>query len=365
MDAPALRPRPRTPTCDRLHALRLLEHERLLAIALAVRAIASAWDRGLLAEPIAGALPHEGEVVGIYAAQGGLATDRLQQAERGVGEAMQALRDLEAGVVGRRPLADLIAEFGLSPLARLILMVVAAPQISDEAATLYKIVADETGRALVDEGLVVRLLGPRVNPHDIARELDPDRPLVRYGLVQVAPAPVRRFAQLTVEPLVISRLRGEALDEDPEGQLPVIGAARPLEDLRIEPAAIAALTAAVGRARPDDAPLRLVVRGRIGSGRRTVLAALAAAAGRRLALVHVLNVTDSGRPGSAAVRRALERCLLAGWVPCLDGLDLIAPDDRHVIQALRHVVSRYPGPVLGWRCCAARWRSRCMRRRPG
>ncbi len=346
MDALALRPRSRAPACDRLSALRLLEHERLLAIALAVRAVAAAWDRGLLAEPVAGALPHEPEVVGIFAAAGGLAADRLRQAEAAVTDAMQAALDLEAAVVGRTPMADLIAEFRLSPLARLILMAVAAPQISDEAARLYRIVADDPTRALVDEGLVVRLLGPRVNPHDLARELDADRPLVRFGLVQVAPGPVRRFAALTVDPLVIARLRGEPLDEDPDARLPVIAARRGLEELLLEPSAVAALTRAVSRARPDDAPLRLVLRGRVGSGRRTVLAALAHAAGRRLAMVHVLNLADGGRADAGAVRRALERCSLAGWIPCLDGFELISPDDRHLAQSLRHVVARHPGPVV-------------------
>ena len=79
---------------------------------------------------------------------------------------------------------------------------------------------------------------------------------------------------------------------------------------------------------------------------RAVLAALAHAAGRRLAMVHVMHVTDGGRPSAAAVRRALERCAVAGWVPCLDGLDLIPTDERLLLQQLRHVVATHPGPVV-------------------
>jgi hypothetical protein len=346
VDARGLRPRPEGARCDRLTALRLLEAERLLALALAVRAIASDWDRGLLGGAGDGALPHEAEVVALYTTRGGLARERLAQAEAGVTESMAAVRALEAATAARWPLAELVDEFGLSPLARLMLMIVVAPQVSDEAARLYRIVGNDPLRALVDEGLLVRLLGPRVNPHDVARELDPDRPLVRFGLVQVTPAPVRRFAPLTVDPLVIARLRGEALTSDPDDVLPVIAATRTIDSLLIEPAAIAALTASVARTRADDAPLRLVVRGRIGSGRRAVLAALAHAAGRRLAMVHVMHVTDGGRPSAAAIRRALERCAIAGWIPCLDGVDLISPDDRLLLQQLRHVVSRHPGPLV-------------------
>ncbi len=346
MEALALRPRSTAATCDRLAALRLLEHERLLAIALAVRAIASSWDRGILSEPLPGALPHEQEVVGLYAARQGLASDRVAQAEAGVTDAMGAVRALEAQVVGRTPLADLIGDFGLSGLDRLVLMACVAPQISDEAARLYRILADDPVRALVDEGLVTRLLGPRVNPHDVARALDPDRPLVRFGLIHVVPGAVRRFATLTVDPLVIARLRGEPLDADPDGAVPVIGASRPLTELLIAPTATAALLEAVARARPDETPLRLVVRGRAGSGRRTVLAAIAQVAGRKLAMIHLVHVAAGGRPEPAAVRRALERCRLAGWIPCVDGVDLIPGDDRLVIDQFRHVLAEFRGPLL-------------------
>ncbi|MEZ4398627.1 MAG: ATP-binding protein [Kofleriaceae bacterium] len=346
MNAPALGPRPAGPRCDRLTALRLLEHERLLALALAVRAIASNWDRGLVTGTVPGAFPNEHEVVALYTTRGGLAADRLAQAEAGVTEAMAAVRALEDAAVGRTPLAELIEEFGLSPLARLALMLVVAPHISDEAARLYQLVVDDRARPLVDEGLLVRLLGPRVNPHDLARELDPDRPLVRCGLVAVGAGAARRFAPLAVDPLVLARLRGEALAGDPDDVLPVMSGTRTLDELRLEPAARAALVAAAARPRSADAPLRLVVRGRVGSGRRSILAALAAAAGRPLAMVHVLHVTDGGRPSAAAVRRALERCRLAGWIPCLDGLDLVAADDRLLLQQLRHVVARHPGPVV-------------------
>ncbi|MBK9035318.1 MAG: ATP-binding protein [Myxococcales bacterium] len=346
MDAAALNPRPTGPRCDRLAALRLLEHERLLALALAVRAIAGDWDRGLLGGAIDGALPHEAEVLGLYTTRSGLARDRVVQAEAGVTAAMQAVRDLEEATPARWPLVELIDEFGLSPLARLILMVAVAPHISDEAARLYRILANDPLRALIDLGLVTRLLGPRVNPHDVARELDPDRPLVRFGLIQVAEGPVRRFAALSVDPLVIARLRGEALTADPDAALPVVTAARTIDQLLIEPAAATALVEAVARPRPPTAPLRLIVRGRIGSGRRAVLAALAHAAGRQLAMVHVLHVTDGGRPSAAAIRRALERCTVAGWIPCLDGVDLIPTDERLLLQQIRHVVARHPGPLV-------------------
>jgi AAA+ superfamily predicted ATPase len=194
----------------------------------------------------------------------------------------------------------------------------------------------------VDEYLLRHLLGPRLNLHDVARELDPGEPLVREGLVHASSASARPFAGYTVDPIVIHRLRGELLDEDPEGLLPVGGASKPLSELRVAPDVRAQLAA--WSARPADRPTRLVIRGRSGSGRRTLIAALAAAANRRLALVRVDQLLDRDR-SAVELRRALERCRLAGWIPCIDGTDRLPADDRVSRDRMRHIFAEHRGPL--------------------
>jgi hypothetical protein len=47
----------------------------------------------------------------------------------------------------------------------------------------------------------------------------------------------------------------------------------------------------------------------------------------------------------ADLRGALERCLLAGWIPCLDGVDGIAVDDHGLRERLRRTIGEYPGAL--------------------
>src|SRR5204863_1496725 len=109
----------------------------------------------------------------------------------------------------------------------------------------------------------------RLSAYDITAELLPRAPLVRFALVDIKPPRPRPFAALEVDPVILSRLRGEP---------PELGAAcaprpadRDLDALEASPGAIAAAIDAVARA---ARPARIAVRGRTGAGRRTLLAAL-------------------------------------------------------------------------------------------
>ncbi len=321
----------------------LLERERLLAAALALRGIARAWDSGLVgAQVVAGSPPFEREVLALIGATEGLTPERVAEADAAVQEAMRARREIDEHTTGKvRPIDLLVADFGLDGLARMVLMLVAAPRFWGEVAQLYGILASGPHRPTVDEHLLRTLLGPRVNLHDLATALDPDRPLVGAGMIHVGDGE-RPFAGYAVDALVVHRLRGDALDHDPEGVLTVLEAPRPLAALRMAPAVDAALRAWC--ARDSSTPARLVVRARPGAGRRTLLAALAGAAGRRLAMVRVDQLADAERAGTAALSRALERCRLAGWIPCLDGLDLI-PEDARLRDRIRDLLDNFPGPL--------------------
>ena len=148
------------------------------------------------------------------------------------------MRALEDAAHGRSPLAELLDEFGLSPLARLVLMVTVAPHISDEAARLYRIASGDPARALIDEGLITRLLGPRIGSvhrgvehrgerpaakalqattHqqrvDVGRERGAQQP-ERDG-AQAHPQPVHRHQRGVAQPVGVAPVAAEvvALDE--------------------------------------------------------------------------------------------------------------------------------------------------------
>jgi hypothetical protein len=211
-----------------------------------------------------------------------------------------------------------------------------------EIAQLYGIVANNATRAIVDEHLLRQLLGPRIDPHQLGYELDPTRPLRRFGLLHTTTSEARPFTGLAVDPIVLSRLRAEPLDEDPRGQLALAHDARPIGELRIPPAIATTLKAAI--AVLPARPLRIVVRGREGSGRRTLLAALAGLAGRKLAVVHLGHLGEGSQPSPAELRRALDRCALAGWIPCIDGIDRIG-DDEVLRDRLRRAIADFPAPL--------------------
>ncbi len=337
----ALRPRRRGPRVTHTDALRLLESEREVVTALALRALAEAWDTGRLSHDDGTALPREHEILGIMGVHQGLAGARLAEAREQVAEVITAASVLERSLVGTRPLGELAEEFELSPLAIKVLVLVAAPQLWGELAQLYGIVAGASGRSIVDEHLLRLLLGDLVAPHHLAHELLPTEPLHRFGLVHVTSDDAPPFSALELDPIVLARLRGETLDEDPQGEVDVQPLGLPIDQLRLAAPIAHMLQEAI--ARPPARPLRIAVRGRDGSGRRALLAALAALADRRLAIINLHHLDD---PTGGGLRRVLERCTLAGWIPCIDGLDSVASDDRTRRERLRRTLADVPGPLV-------------------
>jgi ATPase family associated with various cellular activities (AAA) len=344
-DPPALWPRPRTPKTDRALALQLLEHERSVITALAFRAIASAWDVGRLVFTIETEHPYETEVKGLLGRQRGRASAQLAEAERDLVDARAALAEIQrVAAATLTPIDDVVAEFGLSPLARSILLVVVAPRIWGDIARLYGVVANDTQRAIVDEMLVRQILAGSADVHEIARELDNDHPLMRHGLVRLGTGVMRPFLALQVDSLVIKRLRGDELGAGSDPQLSIVDASCPLDELELPPGVPTALQAALGEVR--DRPLRLVVRGRVGAGRETLLAALAASANRRLAMIDIVPILRDGRIKADVLREGLLRAMLGGWLPCVDNLDAMSSDDRTQRDLVRDILAAHPGPLL-------------------
>ncbi len=348
-----LAPRSTAPRPPPPQAQRLLERYRVLAMALATRAVAMQWDSGLiashadekLADPGAVALPFEQEVLALVGVTRGRARAHLEEAERGVTQALADVTAVERELGGQLlPLDELSERFALSSMSRMILILVAAPQLWGSVHQLYRVALNDPMRTAVDEYLIVQLLGPQVNPHLIARALDRGSALMHAGLVIADDAgPGRPLRGLRVDPLVLEQLRGEPMDRDPEGALALADEALALSRIAIDGGAAAAVARWATSDRPGTA---LVLRGRSSSGRTTLAASLAAAANRRLAMVELPHLDGAQLDLTAALARALRRCHIAGWVPCVSGFDTLSASERDVRERLGRVLDSHRGPLV-------------------
>ncbi|MEO7091748.1 MAG: hypothetical protein ABI175_00770, partial [Polyangiales bacterium] len=217
---------PRATADEQSYALDL--HLRLIG-ALANVAIATAWDQGRIIIASPDLPPFSEELGGLLRITRGLqaaaladAYDRLRDADKQADLAHSARK-------GRAtPLEALTRDFGLSPLASILLFAIAAPRLRGELARVYGILANDPGRPLVDEHLLAVLVGE--DPQQVSNELDADRPLRKHGLVHLG-AGTRPFASLTVEPLVVRYLADLDLDGEADEVLVARHATRPLTEL--------------------------------------------------------------------------------------------------------------------------------------
>jgi AAA+ superfamily predicted ATPase len=231
------------------------------------------------------------------------------------------------------PHVELTRAFGLSPMALSVLMLAAAPQIWGELARTYRALAAGPGRSLIDELLIAQLLEANLLARAaISRELDPEAPLVRQGLIIVAGG-LRPFAALSVHPVIARRIAGV------QAVAPVASPAVPLEDIIGPRQALAALAARL--VDPADTPVRVVIRGQAGTGRGTIAEALAARAGRRIGRVEV-DATLLAADG--ALTRVLRDVSVCGDLPCVRLDDL---GDEPVIRTrMRVALDGHAGPLL-------------------
>jgi hypothetical protein len=325
-------------------ATALLERYRNVIAAMLGRAIAAAWDDGRLTFPNEATLPFRAEVGGLIGGNAGRAKAELAASEQRVAQASAALRAAEATVGdARAPLAALCAEFELSPLARLVLVAIAAPALWGELARLYGILANDEDRPLVDELVISQVLELEARAADVARELDREAPLVKYGIVQIGAGVMRPFLPLRIEPVVLHMLRGDTGFAELE-DIRVVTTARAFESLLVRAETKRAIADAV--AIPSAAgAARLVVRGREGSGRHTLLATLADAAGRRLGIIDATMVLRDIKQRSEQLRASLRRAHLVGLVPCVDGLEGLPADDLAARDTVREILDNHPGPI--------------------
>ena len=111
-----------------------------------------------------------------------------------------------------------------------------------------------------------QLLGHTTNRRELARELDPDSPLLHHGLIQASDRG-RPFQALAANPIVVKLLAGSTVDDDLEHGVARVPATVPLDELMIPTVTIDRGLADLAAAPPGLA--RVVVTGRSGSGRRS------------------------------------------------------------------------------------------------
>jgi len=314
-----------------------------LVAARTARAIAEAWNTGRLAAPIDGRPPFEHEVRGLLGHAPALSAEELSAADVRLGELLartagRVRSTLASGA--RLPFIELLRELDLSPVAGHALMVVVAPQIRGELGRLFGILGNAAGRTFIDRHLVEVVLAgdDRVQRAAVAAELADGAPLLANGVLRTSGDPSAPLHQgLHVDPVVVARIRGHV-------SAPRLDAVRPLEQLAIAAVAVDAVVAAVAAPRAAHEPLRLVLRGRRGSGRRSLLAALAAKVDRAVEVIDATHL-PRGAGRAEALQRALCQAVLRGAVPALSSLT-IDPADVEGADRIRQVLAAHPGPLV-------------------
>ncbi|NVB81029.1 MAG: ATP-binding protein [Kofleriaceae bacterium] len=304
-------------------------------------AIAEAWDSGRLAKQEADRPPFESEVFGLLGVGEGYAVDDLDRARAHVHAIEEMLAAAERNRSSRpTPIEALARDFGIHAIGVVILLVLAAPRLRGEIARLYKILAGSDRRPLVDEQLLVQIIG-RSFQRQIGRELDADRPLRKYGLVHLSGE--RPNGAIAIDPLVVRYISNRSYEGEVDRQLEIRHVERDLEELEMPRALI--VKAMRYLALPDPAPARIVVRGRTGIGRHTLLVSLAARAGRSVAVIDVGTLSREPLEMGEALAAALRRAMLRGLVPCVDGLETVSEESVDARTQLAAVLRRHPGPL--------------------
>ena len=323
----------------------------------AARAIAEAWNTGQLSSPAEDQRPFEREVLALLGRTGGYAPDLLADAEQRLAQhsqrtAARAAATIAAGTA--LPYVDLAREMSLSSVATQILLVVVAPLIRGEIARLYGVLANDEHRPLVDRFLVEVLVAagdPRMRA-EVAAELAPDAPLLRYGLVRAGgDSPL--FAELSADPVLVDRIRGREAGGT-NGVTLLRDATRSFAELRLPDELKRELVLALAEPRPVEAPLRLVLRGRRGAGRHSVIAALAARVGRRVAAIDVGRLPRAAHRLAVGLRVELVRAMLRRAIPVISGLETVdasggegqGPITGAITEAITEVIRMHPGPVV-------------------
>ena len=255
-DLRALGRRPASAPVSAAAARRLLDEELRTVGLRALVAVARGWDTRRIGYPADSAHPYEMEVAAILGMNEGhapehlaAATERLAAHELRPGRPPRSTRPSDSAGRARRRARVVVAR-PRHPHGRR-----GAGAVGRRRPAL-RVVANDPDRALVDELLIQHVLEPAGgSAHDVSRELAPGAPLVRLGLVHVGARP-RPFAPLTVEPVVLARLRAEPVDLGAGAATTVHRADRGLDDLLVPRDRVVAAIRHLSRPASAEHPVR-------------------------------------------------------------------------------------------------------------
>lgn len=320
------------------HVTELLD----LAWARAVLAIAEALHSGRLAGADDAMDPVVAHAVltlaGPDGGEGRLARSRARVSAQADAIAAREIASLAVGT--SVPLVELARELQLSALATELLVAALAPRARREIGRLYRALAGEPGRPTCDDALLATVLaGDDARLRDqLYAELADDAALLRHRLVV-------RDARggLDVDDALLARLRGQP---SPRSAATTLRAAdRSLDELDADRATLRALALELAAPRSPDDPVRVVIRGRRGSGRHAAIAALAARVDRRIACIDAGQLPH-GHARAEALRRELSRAAIARAIPVVSGIEERDGADPAVAQQVAQVLCAHPGPLV-------------------
>ncbi|HEY0482864.1 MAG TPA: ATP-binding protein [Kofleriaceae bacterium] len=337
----ALDPRVRPIAIAPREARAQLDRELRTISLWALEAIAAAWDTRKLGYGNEGKHPYEHEVGAILGMNRGFAAEYRVAAREQIVEHELALASDPTWRAVSTPVGALIDELGLDPLALDLLLVIAAAALWGDVARLYGILANDAGRATVDELLVQELLVGRHDRHAIAAALDPLAPLVRLGVVHVGAKRARPFAELSIDPVIGDRLR--AVNPALGSATTIRTTTRELVSLDVPRPVLESAILDLARAGRQH---RIVIRGSIGSGRRTLACALAHEAGRDVAVIDATALPRHPDLFLVELARSLRRAQLTGLVPCIVNLGEVTFDERAGREVAAETLRVHPGPIV-------------------
>ncbi len=310
-------------------------------------AIANEWSLGRLAFRVNEAVPFQSEVAVLARGASPPPTPATTEIQRQVASLYADLirrtsATLTSGVA--LPLVDLADELRLAPAEVHVLATIAAPGLCPAIARLYAIAANNSSRPGCDRALVRALLGAELGEASLLRLLAPTAPLVRLGLVELHPAANWQFEALTVRPSLLLRLLGEPAAVVAGNTATVRAAAIELERFRGPRHELERWFAALQENPSGRRDVRFLVQGAAGSGRRTLLDAVAARAGRRCGFIDATQLAARGAGALAALRDAIHDVAISGLVPCVVEPEALAAD-APTATAVRELLRAHPGPL--------------------
>lgn len=168
--------------------------------------------------------------------------------------------------------------------------------------------------------------------------------MCRYGLIKVAARP-RPFAALSVDPVVLARLRAQPIDFGSAAATDVRTSDRAIAELLLPAELLLSALRYLSREPGSDRHARVALRGRMGTGRRTLLASLAAKAGRDVAIIDATRLPRKLEDFADALRTELTRALLRRLIPCVTRLEDLSFEERTWHELVKDVLRAHPGPL--------------------